>query len=191
MDVQPSAAAAPPAKKIVRREDFSSSSSSTTTRRGGGEGLRVQSHASNAPDYLPRQRDLGVGVYPHHGHSLQEEVLFGDGQFGETFPDLNHSRPPDDHHSGSTFDGFDLDSELLLPHTGQHLDISEFLLRDLDRSGLGQNGSQHGREGDVDRGGGGAMPLREADGGGVREVQDDGGGDGGGGGGGGGGCCCR
>lgn len=102
--------------------------------------------------------------------TYQSQALFGNGQYTEsTFQnDLNH-HPPDDPQSG--FDAFDLDHELLMPDTGQHLDISEFLMSDLDRSNQhngGVSGDGQGSTGGVNDGGG---DTGENDGGG--------------------GCCCR
>lgn len=188
MDVQPTTTAAP-AAKIMRREGYA------------GEGVRVQASSSSssnhgtssASSYMPSQSH----VYPQ-----SQEILFGNGEYGEVFQDLNHPRPPDSHHYDDThprppdFEAFDLDHELLLPDTGQHLDISEFLLSDLDRSSQHQTLDSNGRIGEEGgsggvHGNGGAGGIGEHNGGRgighVREaVEDDSGG-----GGGGGGCCCR
>lgn len=137
-DVQP---ITPAPAKMPRTENYS------------GEGLRAQ--ASNHASFMP------------DAYHQSEEVLFGNatGQYGDAFQGMD-PRPPDEQQQG--FEGFELDHGLLLPDPGQHLDISEFLLSDLDRSD--QNGGGIGGGGGViDDGGGG--------------VVDDGGG--------GGGCCCR
>lgn len=136
-DVQPTPAPA----KMPRTENYA------------GEGLRAQAASSHAPAAFMPQPD-----------AYQSQALFGSGQYGETFPDMD-PRPPDSQHPG--FPAFDLDNELLLTDTGQLGDLSDFLLSDLDRSN--ENGSGGAANGVEDAGGGN---------------EDDGGG------GGGGGCCC-
>lgn len=179
-DVQP---AAPVAKKIMLRRDGEFASSS------GGEGLHASSSSSSA-HHVSAAPPPSSYISQNHAYPLQsaEEVLFGDGQFGDhSFQDLNHPRPPE-HHAQSGFEAFDLDPESLLLDTGQHLDISEFLLSDLDRSGhVGQNhhhqsGMSGGESGLNGGGDGGREGIGDDDGGGGGGIEDDGGG---------GGCCCR
>lgn len=139
MDVQPNASIP---TKIARTATYT------------GEGLRAYSSAISAP-FVPQSAEA----------AYQAHALFAIGQHDEAsfHNDLN-LRPPDDSHSA--FEAFDLDHQLFMPDAGQHLDMSEFLLSDLDRS-------------NQENGGGG--PGGTA--GGIDGGDDDGGG--------GGGCCCR
>jgi hypothetical protein len=89
------------------------------TESYAGEGIRAQSQ----PSYIPTETYAQTQT---SGLEPQQYAPFDD--IGLPPPSTAHPE----------FSNFDLDPGLLMPDTGQPLDISEFLLSDLDQSGQEQ-----------------------------------------------------